>query len=73
MFYHKCDTVGVFYVCAQPLWRAAVSQFDRLITPAEQEAAGKLKAFIRDAQESPQQVHCTHMSITHSRRAYSDH
>ncbi|XP_057206860.1 cytoplasmic dynein 2 heavy chain 1 isoform X3 [Triplophysa rosa] len=40
----------------EPLWRAAVSQFDRLITPAEQEAAGKLKTFIRDAQESPQQL-----------------
>lgn len=34
-----------------------MSQFDRLITPAEQEAAGKLKTFIIDAQDSPQQVH----------------
>ncbi|XP_073719558.1 cytoplasmic dynein 2 heavy chain 1 [Misgurnus anguillicaudatus] len=40
----------------EPLWRAAVSQFDRLITPAEQEAAGKLKTLIRDAQDSPQQL-----------------
>ncbi|KAI2656493.1 Cytoplasmic dynein 2 heavy chain 1 [Labeo rohita] len=35
----------------EPLWRAAVSQFDRLIAPAEQEAAGKLKTFIIDAQD----------------------
>lgn len=34
-----------------------MSQFDRLIAPAEQEAAGKLKTFILDAQDSPQQVH----------------
>ncbi|XDV33112.1 hypothetical protein PO909_003674 [Leuciscus waleckii] len=40
----------------EPLWRASVSQFDRLITPAEQEAAGKLKTFIIDAQDSPQQL-----------------
>uniref|UniRef100_A0A9J7YQK8 Cytoplasmic dynein 2 heavy chain 1 n=1 Tax=Cyprinus carpio carpio TaxID=630221 RepID=A0A9J7YQK8_CYPCA len=40
----------------EPLWRAAVSQFDRLIAPAEQEAAGKLKTFIIDAQDSPQQL-----------------
>ncbi|XP_059389921.1 dynein cytoplasmic 2 heavy chain 1 isoform X2 [Carassius carassius] len=40
----------------EPLWRAAVSQFDRLITPAEQEAAGKLKTFIIDTQDSPQQL-----------------
>ncbi|TRY83670.1 hypothetical protein DNTS_027964 [Danionella cerebrum] len=40
----------------EPLWRAAVSQFDRILAPAEQEAAGKLKSFIRDAQDSPQQL-----------------
>ncbi|KAL1260293.1 hypothetical protein QQF64_008120, partial [Cirrhinus molitorella] len=40
----------------EPLWRAAVSQFDRLIASAEQEAAGKLKTFIIDAQDSPQQL-----------------
>ncbi|XP_053095782.1 cytoplasmic dynein 2 heavy chain 1 isoform X3 [Pangasianodon hypophthalmus] len=40
----------------EPLWRAAVSQFERLIAPAEQEVAGRLKAFIRDVQDSPQQL-----------------
>uniref|UniRef100_A0A8B9KYF0 Cytoplasmic dynein 2 heavy chain 1 n=1 Tax=Astyanax mexicanus TaxID=7994 RepID=A0A8B9KYF0_ASTMX len=39
----------------EPLWRAAVSQFERLIAPAEEEAARKLKIYIRDVQESPQQ------------------
>ncbi|GAA6083651.1 cytoplasmic dynein 2 heavy chain 1 isoform X2, partial [Tachysurus ichikawai] len=40
----------------EPLWRAAMSQFERLIAPAEQEVAGRLKTFIRDVQESPQQL-----------------
>lgn len=53
----------VFYVFAnrpfQPLWKAAILQFDRSIAPAEQEAASKLKAWIGDAQDSPQQVPST--------------
>ncbi|XP_026994578.2 cytoplasmic dynein 2 heavy chain 1 isoform X2 [Tachysurus fulvidraco] len=40
----------------EPLWRAAMSQFERLIAPAEQEVAGRLKTFIRDVQDSPQQL-----------------
>lgn len=55
--YLICHSAVSLYICVQPLWRAAVSQFDRLIAPAEQEAAGKLKTFIIDAQDSPQQVH----------------
>lgn len=55
--YMICHSALLLYMCVQPLWRAAVSQFDRLIAPAEQEAAGKLKTFIIDAQDSPQQVH----------------
>uniref|UniRef100_A0AAR2JAS5 Dynein heavy chain tail domain-containing protein n=1 Tax=Pygocentrus nattereri TaxID=42514 RepID=A0AAR2JAS5_PYGNA len=39
----------------EPLWRAAVSQFERVISPAEEEAARKLKTYIRDVQDSPQQ------------------
>lgn len=40
----------------QPLWRAAVAQFERLMTPSEQEVAGKLKGYIADVQDNPQQV-----------------
>uniref|UniRef100_A0AAY5E9K0 Cytoplasmic dynein 2 heavy chain 1 n=1 Tax=Electrophorus electricus TaxID=8005 RepID=A0AAY5E9K0_ELEEL len=40
----------------ESLWRAAVSQFERVIAPAEQEVAGKLKTCIRDVQDSPQQL-----------------
>ncbi|XP_030632529.1 cytoplasmic dynein 2 heavy chain 1 [Chanos chanos] len=40
----------------EPLWRAAVDQFDRLIAPAEQEVAAKLKANISDVQDNPQQL-----------------
>lgn len=40
----------------QPLWKAAVSQFERIIAPAEKKVASKLKKFISDIQDSPQQV-----------------
>uniref|UniRef100_W5MJK1 Cytoplasmic dynein 2 heavy chain 1 n=1 Tax=Lepisosteus oculatus TaxID=7918 RepID=W5MJK1_LEPOC len=40
----------------EQLWRAAVSQFERAIAPAEQEIASKLKACIMDVQDSPQQL-----------------
>ncbi|XP_064157010.1 dynein cytoplasmic 2 heavy chain 1 isoform X2 [Anguilla rostrata] len=40
----------------EPLWKAAVSQFERAISPAEQEAAGKLKVSIGDVQDNPQQL-----------------
>ncbi|XP_024132434.1 cytoplasmic dynein 2 heavy chain 1 [Oryzias melastigma] len=40
----------------EPLWRAAVAQFERLITPSEQEVAGRLKACIADVQDNPQQL-----------------
>ncbi|KAI5098641.1 cytoplasmic dynein 2 heavy chain 1, partial [Silurus meridionalis] len=40
----------------EPLWRAAMSQFERLIAPVEQEVAGRLKTLIRDVQDSPQQL-----------------
>ncbi|XP_019385809.1 PREDICTED: cytoplasmic dynein 2 heavy chain 1 [Crocodylus porosus] len=40
----------------EPLWKAAVSQYERIIAPAEQKIASKLKAFISDIQDSPQQL-----------------
>nr|XP_023648221.1 cytoplasmic dynein 2 heavy chain 1 isoform X1 [Paramormyrops kingsleyae]XP_023648222.1 cytoplasmic dynein 2 heavy chain 1 isoform X1 [Paramormyrops kingsleyae] len=40
----------------EPLWKAAILQFDRSIAPAEQEAASKLKAWIGDVQDNPQQL-----------------
>lgn len=33
-----------------------MAQFERLIMPSEQEAAGRLKSYIADVQGSPQQV-----------------
>lgn len=33
-----------------------MAQFERLIMPSEQEAAGRLKSYIADVQDSPQQV-----------------
>ncbi|XP_028975291.2 cytoplasmic dynein 2 heavy chain 1 isoform X3 [Esox lucius] len=40
----------------EPLWRAAVAQFERAIGPAEQEVACRLKAYIADVQDNPQQL-----------------
>ncbi|NXI65822.1 DYHC2 protein, partial [Anseranas semipalmata] len=40
----------------EPLWKAAVSQFERIIAPAEQKIASKLKKFISEIQDSPQQL-----------------
>uniref|UniRef100_A0A8B9QWJ8 Cytoplasmic dynein 2 heavy chain 1 n=1 Tax=Anas platyrhynchos TaxID=8839 RepID=A0A8B9QWJ8_ANAPL len=40
----------------EPLWKAAVSQFERIIAPAEKKVASKLKKFISDIQDSPQQL-----------------
>ncbi|XP_029699181.1 cytoplasmic dynein 2 heavy chain 1 isoform X3 [Takifugu rubripes] len=40
----------------EPLWKAAVAQFERLIKPLEQEAASRLKSYIADVQDSPQQL-----------------
>lgn len=44
------------YVFLKPLWRAAVAQFERLMMPSEQEVAGRLKSYIADVQDNPQQV-----------------
>lgn len=33
-----------------------MAQFERLILPSEQEAASRLKSYIADIQDSPQQV-----------------
>lgn len=33
-----------------------MAQFERLITPSEQEVAGTLKSYIADVQDNPQQV-----------------
>ncbi|KAI1893942.1 hypothetical protein AGOR_G00128840 [Albula goreensis] len=40
----------------EPLWKTAVSQFERAISPAEQEVAGKLKVSIGDVRDNPQQL-----------------
>ncbi|KAM9359311.1 cytoplasmic dynein 2 heavy chain 1 isoform 6-T6 [Symphorus nematophorus] len=40
----------------EPLWRAAVAQFERLMAPSEQEVAGRLKSCIADVQDNPQQL-----------------
>ncbi|XP_075274100.1 cytoplasmic dynein 2 heavy chain 1 isoform X3 [Opisthocomus hoazin] len=40
----------------EPLWKAAVSQYERIIAPAEQKIASKLKKFISEVQDSPQQL-----------------
>ncbi|XP_068037518.1 cytoplasmic dynein 2 heavy chain 1 isoform X5 [Anomalospiza imberbis] len=40
----------------EPLWKAAVSQYERIIAPMEQKIASKLKKFISEIQDSPQQL-----------------
>ncbi|XP_047450013.1 cytoplasmic dynein 2 heavy chain 1 isoform X3 [Mugil cephalus] len=40
----------------EPLWRAAVAQFERLMAPSEQEVADRLKSYIADVQDNPQQL-----------------
>ncbi|XP_069664408.1 cytoplasmic dynein 2 heavy chain 1 isoform X2 [Haliaeetus albicilla] len=40
----------------EPLWKAAVSQYERIIAPAEQKIASKLKKFISEIRDSPQQL-----------------
>uniref|UniRef100_A0A3Q0T4R8 Cytoplasmic dynein 2 heavy chain 1 n=1 Tax=Amphilophus citrinellus TaxID=61819 RepID=A0A3Q0T4R8_AMPCI len=40
----------------ESLWRAAVAQFERLMAPSEQEVAGRLKSYIGDVQDNPQQL-----------------
>ncbi|CAL8361611.1 unnamed protein product [Merluccius merluccius] len=40
----------------EPLWRAAVGQFERCIASSEQEVAGRLKSYIADVQDNPQQL-----------------
>ncbi|KAG8136946.1 hypothetical protein E2320_005491 [Naja naja] len=40
----------------EPLWKAAVRQYERIIAPAEQKIAIKLKSFISEIQDSPQQA-----------------
>uniref|UniRef100_A0A3P8WNV8 Cytoplasmic dynein 2 heavy chain 1 n=1 Tax=Cynoglossus semilaevis TaxID=244447 RepID=A0A3P8WNV8_CYNSE len=40
----------------EPLWRAAVAQFERLMAPSEQEVAGRLKSYIAHVQDNPQQL-----------------
>uniref|UniRef100_A0A7N9AQM7 Dynein cytoplasmic 2 heavy chain 1 n=1 Tax=Mastacembelus armatus TaxID=205130 RepID=A0A7N9AQM7_9TELE len=40
----------------EPLWRAAVAQFERLMAPSEQDVAGRLKSCIADVQDNPQQL-----------------
>ncbi|XP_063807614.1 cytoplasmic dynein 2 heavy chain 1 isoform X2 [Pseudophryne corroboree] len=40
----------------EPLWRAAVSQYERIIEPAEEKIANKLKSYFSEIQDSPQQL-----------------
>ncbi|XP_075054902.1 cytoplasmic dynein 2 heavy chain 1 [Mixophyes fleayi] len=40
----------------EPLWRAAVSQYERIIEPAEEKIASKLKSFFSEIHDSPQQL-----------------
>uniref|UniRef100_A0A803SUA0 Dynein cytoplasmic 2 heavy chain 1 n=1 Tax=Anolis carolinensis TaxID=28377 RepID=A0A803SUA0_ANOCA len=40
----------------EPLWKAAVRQYERIIAPAEQKIASKMKTFISEIQDSPQQL-----------------
>ncbi|XP_015268586.1 PREDICTED: cytoplasmic dynein 2 heavy chain 1 [Gekko japonicus] len=40
----------------EPLWKAAVCQYERIIAPAEQKIASKLKKFLSEIQDSPQQL-----------------
>uniref|UniRef100_A0A671EFV8 Dynein cytoplasmic 2 heavy chain 1 n=1 Tax=Rhinolophus ferrumequinum TaxID=59479 RepID=A0A671EFV8_RHIFE len=40
----------------EPLWKAAVSQYEKIIAPTEQKIAGKLKNYISEIQDSPQQL-----------------
>ncbi|XP_061575223.1 dynein cytoplasmic 2 heavy chain 1 isoform X3 [Cololabis saira] len=47
----------------EPLWRAAVAQFERVIAPSEQQVAGRLKSYIADVQDNPQQVFQKHKEL----------
>ncbi|KAA8593993.1 hypothetical protein FQN60_004827, partial [Etheostoma spectabile] len=47
----------------EPLWRAAVAQFEHLMAPSEQEVAGRLKSYIVDVQDNPQQVFQKHKEL----------
>jgi dynein heavy chain 2 len=40
----------------QPLWKAAVAQYDRAMSPAEQRIAGKLRNQFRGLESNSQQV-----------------
>src|SRR6218665_1721345 len=40
----------------QPLWRAAVTQYDRMMAPAEQKVAGKLRNEIRGLESNSKQL-----------------
>ncbi|XP_018422828.1 PREDICTED: cytoplasmic dynein 2 heavy chain 1 [Nanorana parkeri] len=40
----------------EPLWRAAVSQYERIIEPAEEKIASKLKSYFSEIHDSPQQL-----------------
>ncbi|XP_034023634.1 cytoplasmic dynein 2 heavy chain 1 [Thalassophryne amazonica] len=40
----------------EPLWRAAVTYFERLMAPSEQEVATRLKSYITDVQDKPLQL-----------------
>ncbi|XP_068122972.1 cytoplasmic dynein 2 heavy chain 1 isoform X2 [Hyperolius riggenbachi] len=40
----------------EPLWRAAVSQYERIIEPAEEKIARKLKSYFSEIHDSPQQL-----------------
>uniref|UniRef100_A0ABM5FWF4 Cytoplasmic dynein 2 heavy chain 1 n=2 Tax=Agamidae TaxID=81953 RepID=A0ABM5FWF4_9SAUR len=40
----------------EPLWKAALRQYERVIAPAEQKIASKLKTYLSEIEDSPQQL-----------------
>ena len=51
-----CTRAERLFCILQPLWRAAVYQFERCISSSELEVAAILKRYIGDVQDNPQQV-----------------
>lgn len=47
----------------QPLWNAAVAQYDRVMAPVEQKIAGKLRQQLKGMEGYPQQVSSMYMCI----------
>ena len=48
----------------QPLWNAAVSQYDKVMAPVEQKISGKLRQQVKGLEGYPQQVYCKKHNIS---------